>query len=401
MSTHITNAFSDEVVRLDLLRQRAFNLRWAQQPADVIPLTAADPDFPVCDAIREELVRYVRDGVLSYGPAEGLPAFREAVAEWIDKSRQIPCNAGSIFATDSAASGMAVVAKASLKDGDEVFVPDPVDFLFQHTVERAGAVAVRVPITPATSAEEFIRELTRRMTARTRMLWLCNPHNPLGVVYPREWLVQVCEWAVSKGLRILSDEIWSDIVYSPHQHVSVAALSEEIARNTVTVYGFSKNFGLAGLRVGCIVCTNPEWLKNIVATSDAASTVYGVSVLSQVAVVAAVRHGKAWLDQFIRHLQAQRDFAVERLSRWPGATASPPQGTYVVFPSIKGLDDDSERFCEMLRREAKVALVPGAPRWFGPGAQGHVRICFATSHAILSEAFERMDAVIKESLAIP
>ncbi|HEV2990670.1 MAG TPA: pyridoxal phosphate-dependent aminotransferase [Candidatus Angelobacter sp.] len=395
MSPLTTSAFSDEAVRLDLLRQRAFNLRWAQQPADVIPLTAADPDFPACEAIREELVRYVNDGVLSYGPAEGLPAFRESVAEWINTSRQIASDAGHIFATDSAASGMAVVARTSLKNGDEVLIPDPVDFLFQHTVERAGAVAVRVPVTQTTTSEEFIRELAARMTSRTRMLWLCNPHNPLGVVYSREWLLQVCEWAVGKGLRILSDEIWSDIIYSPHRHTSIAALSPEIARNTVTVYGFSKNFGLAGLRVGCVICTNPEWLKNIVATSDAASTVYGVSVLSQVAVIAAVRHGRAWLNEFIRHLQSQRDFVVERLSRWPGVTVSPPHGTYVAFPSIKDLDDDSERFCEMLHREARVALVPGAPRWFGPGAQGHVRICFATSRAILKEAFDRMDAVIK------
>ena len=83
--------FSDDAVQLDLLRERAFNLRWAQQPADVIPLTAADPDFPVCPAIQERLVRYVRDGVLSYAPPEGLPQFREAVAEWLTKTRRIVC----------------------------------------------------------------------------------------------------------------------------------------------------------------------------------------------------------------------------------------------------------------------------------------------------------------------
>src|SRR5579859_6339226 len=142
--------FSDDAVRLDLLRERAFNLRWAQQPGDVIPLTAADPDFPVCPAIREALIRYVSDGVLSYGPAEGLPQYREAVAAWIKAARQIACSASSIFATDSAASAMAVIARASLKSGDEVLIADPVDFLLQHTVERTGAVAVRVSMTTAT-----------------------------------------------------------------------------------------------------------------------------------------------------------------------------------------------------------------------------------------------------------
>src|SRR5215510_8972417 len=87
------NFFSDDAVPLELLRQRAFNLRWAQQPADVIPLTAADPDFPICPAIQERLIGYVREGVLGYVPPEGLPQFREAVAEWMHSTRGIDCKA--------------------------------------------------------------------------------------------------------------------------------------------------------------------------------------------------------------------------------------------------------------------------------------------------------------------
>jgi aspartate/methionine/tyrosine aminotransferase len=386
--------FSDDAVPLELLHERAFNLRWAQQPPDVIPLTAADPDFPICPAIQEQLIRYVRDGVLSYGPPEGLPRFREAVAEWMCATRQLDCTPASVFATDSAASGMAVVARASLKLGDEVLIPDPVDFLFQHTIERAGAVPVRVRSNPATTAEEFIADAETHISSRTRMLWLCNPHNPLGVVYPKDWLRKVAEWAIARGLRILSDEIWSDIVYPPQQHVSLASLFPEIAHNTVTVYGFSKNFALAGLRVGCVICTDPAWYKQILATSDAESTVFGVSVLSQVAVIAALQDGRAWLADFVRHLQDQRDYVASRLARWPGVTVSQPQGTYVIFPNIRSLDDDAERFCEQLREKARVALVPGAARWFGPGAKGHIRICFATSRGILQKAFDRMDPVV-------
>ena len=381
-------------MRLDLLRERAFNLRWAQQPADVIPLTAADPDFPISPAIQEQLVRYVRDGVLSYGPAEGLPQFREAVAEWMRSTREMDCAPEQVFAVDSAASGMAVLARASLSPGDEVLIPDPVDFLLHHTVQRAGAVPVRVSVGRSTRAEEFIAGMEARLTPRTRMLWLCNPHNPLGVVYTREWQKKVAEWAIERGLRLVSDEIWSDIVYTPHRHVSLASLSPEIARSTVTVYGFSKNFALAGLRVGCLICADPAWKKEIVAASDAESTVYGVSVLSQVAVIAALHEGREWLAGFVKHLQAQRDYVLERLKRWPEVTAQSPQGTYVVFPDVGRLAADSERLCEYLRERARVALVPGAPRWFGPGAKGHVRICFATSHRILQEAFDRLEPVV-------
>jgi aspartate/methionine/tyrosine aminotransferase/2-polyprenyl-6-methoxyphenol hydroxylase-like FAD-dependent oxidoreductase len=396
-SDHVApSSFSDNIVRLDLLRERAFNMRWAQQPAGVIPLTAADPDFPICPAIQEQLVRHVRDGVLSYGPAEGLPRFREAVAGWMRETRQMDCAVEDVFATDSAASGMAVVARASLTPGDEVLIPDPVDFLLHHTVERAGAVPVRVKVGPGTTAEEFIARMESRLTGRTRMLWLCNPHNPLGVVYSREWQQHVAEWAVSRGLRIVSDEIWSDIVYTPYHHVSLASISPEIARNVVTIYGFSKNFALAGLRVGCVICRDHKWKKEIVAASDAESTVYGVSVLSQVAVIAALTDGREWLAEFVRHLQAQRDYVSNRLAKWPGVTVQQPQGTYVVFPDVLSLADDSEALCRQLVEQARVALVPGAPRWFGPGASGHLRICFATSHRILQEAFDRLEPVISQ-----
>jgi aspartate/methionine/tyrosine aminotransferase len=393
------NSFSDEAVPLELLRRRAFNMRWAQQPAGVIPLTAADPDFTVCPAVQEVLVRYVREGVLSYVPAEGLPEFRETVAEWMRETRGLQCAPEQVFATDSAASGMAVVARACLQPGDEALIPTPVDFLLHHTIEAAGAKVVCVPVTRATSADEFVAGLEAAVTPRTKMLWLCNPHNPLGVVYSREWLQHVCEWAMRRGLKILSDEIWSDIVYQPHRHVATASLSPEIARNTVTVYGFSKNFALAGLRVGCLIVSDPGWKKQIVAASDAESTVYGVSVLSQVAVIAALREGRDWLAGFIRHLQGQRDYAVERLKEWRGVTVEPPQGTYVIFPCTRNLDPDSERLCARLRDEAKVALVPGLARWFGEGSAGHLRICFATSRGILKEAFDRLEPVVKKIAA--
>jgi len=390
------NSFSDDAVPLELLRERAFNLRWAQQPGDVIPLTAADPDFPICPAIREQLARYVQDGVLGYGPPEGLPRFREAVADWMCATRNMGCTPGMVFATDSAASAMAVVARASLKPGDEALVPAPVDFLLHHTIERTGAVPVGVSVSRQTSASEFIAAMEACRTPRTRMLWLCNPHNPLGVVYPGEWLRPVAAWAVARGLRILSDEIWSDIVYQPHHHTAIASLSSEIAAATATVHGFSKNFALAGLRVGCVICADPEWRREIVVASDAESTVYGTSVLSQVAVIAALRDGAAWLAEFVNHLKAQRDYAVERLTRWPGVSVAPPQGTYVIFPNVRGLDADSDRLCRRLHDQARVALVPGLPRWFGEGSAGHVRICFATSRGILQEAFDRMEGVVQE-----
>lgn len=393
--------FGDAAVPLPLLRERAFNLRWAQQPAGVIPLTAADCDFPVSRPVRDRLARYAADGLLGYGPPEGTPEFRRTVAQWLADRYEIDCGPEAVFATDGAAAAMAVVARASLEPGDEVLVPDPVDFLFAHAVTRAGAVPVRVPYHPATTAAEYVAGLAARRTPRTRMVWLCNPHNPWGAVPAAGWLAEVAGWATEQGLRLLSDEVWADVTYPPHRCTSVAALSPPVARNTVTVHGFSKNFALAGLRVGCVVCRDPAWRERIVAAADVRSTVSGVSVLSQVAAVAAMQEGHGWLAGFLAHLREQRDYLLDRLARWPGTSVTPPQGTYVMFPDVGGLDPDAARLCRRLRERARVALVPGTARWFGPGAAGHVRISFATSRGILAEALDRLDPVVHELAATP
>jgi len=386
--------FSDDQVRLDLLRERAFNLRWAQQPADVIPLTAADPDFRCAEPIREALARYARDGVLSYAPPQGLPSYRSAVARWMNERRSVPCAPEHVLATDSAAAAMAVIARTCLAPGDEALIMDPVDFLFQTTISMAGATAVRVPITTQISTDELVCRLERGRTPRTRMLWLCNPHNPLGLVFERTMLEAVVQWAMRHGLLMVSDEIWSDIVHAPHVHCSLASLGPDVAASSVTVYGFSKNFALAGLRIGCIVCHDPALMERLVEASGARTTVFGASVLSQVAAAAAVQECGPWLDAFLAHLLAQRDLLVEHVSRWPGVTLAPPQGTFVAFPDVSSLGMDDEAICKQLLQQARVALVPGAPRWFGPGARGHVRLCFATSRSILCEALRRMEPVM-------
>jgi aspartate/methionine/tyrosine aminotransferase len=391
-----SSLFADEQVPLDLLRARAFNLRWAQQPPEVIPLTAADPDYPVAEPIRDAIARYARDGVLSYAPPEGLPMFREAVARWLCEQKGMRCAAEHIFATDSVAAGMAVIARACLQPGDEALIFDPVDFLFQTSIEMAGAVAVRIPLQPDTGIEALLAALEAARTPRTRMLWLCNPHNPLGKVFDRDSLMAMAQWALRHGLRIVADEIWSDIVYPPAVHCSVASLSDDIAASTLTVYGFSKNFAMAGLRIGCIVCSDGALMERLVDVSGARTTVFGASVLSQVAAVAAVTECEPWLRAFLVHLESQRDLLVEHVKRWPGAVLVPPQGTFVAFPDISAWGLEPEAVCALLRERARVALVPGAPRWFGPGARGHVRICFSTSRGLLSEALQRMAPVVEE-----
>ncbi|MGZ0217921.1 MAG: pyridoxal phosphate-dependent aminotransferase [Acidimicrobiales bacterium] len=385
--------FTDEQVNMPLLRQRAFNLRWAQQPDDVLALTAADPDFPVAPEIRKALGDYVSSGVLSYGPAEGLPSFRRVVADTLMARRNIDCTPERILAADSAASAMFVIARYALRPGDEVIIFDPVDFLFKASAEVAGAKAVLCPIDSKTGTIDM-DGMRKLITPKTKMISVCNPHNPLGLVLSEQDLRAIGEMAVEHDLWIMNDEIWSDIVFDPVRFVSIASLSPEIARRTMTVCGFSKNYGLAGLRIGFLVAPTDEVYEGLVAVSTAPTTAWGAATLSQVGAQAAYEHGGPWLDAFLRHLTKIRDYAAGRLANMPGITVRPPDATYLLFPDITAYGMSSTEMADYLLEEARVAVVPGAAQWFGPGAEGHIRIAFPTSMAIISEALDRIEAAL-------
>jgi aspartate/methionine/tyrosine aminotransferase/2-polyprenyl-6-methoxyphenol hydroxylase-like FAD-dependent oxidoreductase len=381
--------FRDGDVPRDLLRARAFNLRWATLPPDVIPLTAADPDFPAAPEIREALHAYVRGGVFSYGPPEGLAEYREACAEVMRTRRGVPCEADRVLAVDSAAAGLRHLARLLLRPGDEAIVFDPVDFLFRASVESVGASVRLLPVDPATG--RFDRDaLARLISPRTRVLAVCNPHNPVGRVFDRHELLALGQFAVEHDLQIIDDGVWADIVFAPHAYVAMASLGEPIAARTWSVHGFSKTFSLAGLRVGYVVAPSPGDFLRLLEASGAATTMTGTSTLSQVAAAAAYTRAWPWAESFVVYLRWLRDLALRRLARFPRLTCRSPEGTYVLFPAIDA-PIDAETLAARILNVARVAVVPGAARWFGPGARGHLRLAFCTSEGILNEALDRME----------
>lgn len=384
--------FADAAVDLAVLRERSFNLRWATLPTDVIPLTAADIDFPVAAEIREAIKAWIDRGYFSYGPAEGLPEFRAAAATMLRTRKGLTnASAEQILATNSAAAGLEIAARFMLEPGAEAIISDPVDFLFQRSVEVAGGTSVRWRCDPATGAVDF-DELAKLITPRTRMIGLCNPLNPIGKVWTTQELAKLAELANKHDLWILSDEIWSDIVYGDARHVSIASEQFGVAARTVTVTGLSKTFGLAGLRIGLLHASDEAVVEGLLEASGARSTANGAVTISQAAAVAAWEQGWDWADAFLQHLDAQREFAVRRLREIPGVDLRAPDGCYVLFPSIRRTGRSSEWIAEHLLEHHRVAVVPGAARWFGPGAEGHIRISFATSRAVLEEGLTRVAA---------
>lgn len=397
-ATHDQDLFSDAAVDRAVLRKRAYNHRWAEQPPDVIPLTAADPDFPAPQPVRDAIIEYASAGYFSYGPPTGLPEFRETVSRVVRERKGIDVPAARVLPIDSAARAMFVLARVVLEPGDEAIIFDPVDFLFKSAIEAAGGVPRYCPVDTFSGTFDTAR-LEELVTDRTRMIGVCNPQNPVGRVLREAEVAGLAEFAARHDLWIMNDEIWSDIVYDDEEVAfhSMHALPPDLTAKTVTIYGFSKTFAMAGLRAAFMLCPSNEAYRLLLNGSDMPSTAGGIAPIIQVAAAAAFRDAWPWVAAFVRHLREQRDYAVERLARMDGIRCSRPEGTYVLFPDTSRLGLSSGDLVDTLLQDARVAVVPGTPAFFGPGGAGHIRICYATSRTILSEGLDRIENWIQQS----
>lgn len=381
-----------ENVNLKALKKKAYNLRWAEVEDGVIPLTAADPDYPCSDEIKKAMMEYIEDGYFSYTPKMGLESFRESFARYVFETKGEKIDPKLVLPVDSAARAMFIIARAFLKPGDEMIVFDPCDFLFREACLSAGAtpVSFSCPIDIKTRKMD-LTHLEEYITPKTRMLGLCNPHNPYGLTYTVEeldYIMKICE---KYDLYIMNDEIWSDIIYKDAKFNSIYSLGNDRCDRVLSLFGYSKSFGLAGLRIGNLYCTNEDNFNRLVEASDVLSTAGGATSISQVAASAAMDKTKEWKAELIEHLMGNRDYAVDYINNEiPGLKAYKPMGTYLLYVDISEYGMSGKDFTEYLKKEVKLAIVPGGHQFFGDQSEGHVRICFATSREILSEGLRRL-----------
>ena len=233
------------------------------------------------------------------------------------------------------------------------------------------------------------------VTKKTKLICLCNPLNPTGKVFTKEELFQLGKIACKYNLIILSDEIWSDIIFFPNVFTSIASIDQEIRDRTITITGFSKSYGLAGLRIGAVMAHNQNHFLKLIDASLHNSTIHGANVLSQVAATTALTKCEYWLNDFLKHLTSMRALLVEELNTIPGFNCLAPEGCYVAFTNITATNKTSQEIHEFLLKEAKVAVVPGLKKWFGDHADGYIRMSFATSDQILRDAIYRIKSVMK------
>ncbi|UNO42513.1 pyridoxal phosphate-dependent aminotransferase [Streptomyces sp. MST-110588] len=386
--------FDDAQVRPGLLRQRS-PLRWGACPPGVIPLTAAEPDFPGPPVVRDALISAVADGYFPYASPLGCDELRETFCEVARARYGITGHPGSVVPTPGTAAALWGVVHLLCGQGDECILLDPVDLLFGQAVDAAGARRVYCPVDKSTGLLDADR-LASLITSRTALICLCNPHNPLGTVFDERTLRAVAETAGRHRIPILCDEVWNEIVHPPGRHISMASLETGNSRRIYTVTGLSKTFALPGLRTGFVLAPTPREADALQLTFQRLGAAYSMTPFSQAGALAALRHGWPWKDAFLEHLRGVRDYCVDRLNAIPGITCGRPEGTYVLFPDVSATGLSSRAMGGFLLSRARVAVVPGTPEWFGPAAEGNIRISYATSRAVVREALDRIAEAVEE-----
>lgn len=364
------------------LNENAFNMRWANVEEDHIPLTAADWDIEASSAVREAVTTYLQFNSFPYGNNSGLKAFQNAIAFHFNNRKNASILSEEVIATNSAAKAIDDVYSFLLKEGDEILIADPVDFLLAECARRKNIGIKRYQ---QRSNGIDLAELDKLISSKTKALVLCNPHNPLGYVLSKDQLESLSKWADEKGLLIISDEVWSDIVHTEEPFTSIRAVNS----NAWIVYGLSKGFGLAGLRIGAIVAPSEEQAILLADIQGYARTIEGASTLSQIAATAAIEKGWAHTQEAVLLFKKNLEHAVIAFNKIDFLSCGMPQGTFVLtvrHPS----QWNTQLLCERLANEAKVHVVPGLEKWFGPGAIGTFRISLATTPEIASEGIERI-----------
>lgn len=353
-----------------------------------ISLGVGEPDFVTPYHIRNAAIDSLLDGETQYTSNWGKPSLRREIAYYLDHRYGLRYDPKSeILVTVGASEGIDLALRALLNPGDEVLVPEPSYVSYRPGVVFAGGVPVPIKTEDSRNFVLTAEELESAVTPRTKALILPYPNNPTGAIIGREALQKLRDVILRHDLVVISDEIYSELTYSPEGHVSIASLPEMWER-TIYLNGFSKAFAMTGWRVG-YVCA-PEALMDVMVKIHQ-YTIMCASTQGQVAAEEALRQGRE--DGYADVLTMRQSYDHRRrlmLSafREMGLSCFEPLGAFYVFPSVKGTGLTSEQFCEQLLREKLVACVPGTA--FGACGEGHIRCCYATALDQLDIALNRI-----------
>jgi aspartate/methionine/tyrosine aminotransferase len=359
----------------------------AESIPGTLKLCYGESDLPTPDFIIRASSDAMKAGHTYYTHTAGYSELREAIAAKTNELHGIDVRASEVMSTVGASMAIYAAIRACVGPGDNVIVISPAYSIFVNATIIAGAEPREVPL--ALDGNRFhldLDRIERAIDANTRLLIVNSPHNPTGCMISVAEQHALLALADRHDLTILSDEVYERIVYSDSiaPSLAVAAAAHGLQHRLIVVNSFSKTYNMTGWRLGWAQSTE-QTIKTMYKavefmTSNAASMV-------QQAGIVALRDGEAFVAELRAAYAARRQQALSGLAKIPGLTIIQPDGAFYVFLKVDGLSD-SIAFTERLVREGGLALTPGLA--FGPHGEGYVRLCFASSEGVISDALERL-----------
>ena len=370
-------------------RRNSNSIKWLRYPKDVLPMWVADMDFPAPKPILSKLHKAIDHGVMGYEMPT--PALLETVAARMDRLYGWKVKPESVVAVTGIVSGFSVAARMSCTPKRGLLVQTPVYNEFHEVKTNLGVPQLDAPLVRRVNGNvlsyEIDWDIFEKQVKKAGMFLLCNPHNPLGIIYSRKDLLKMAELCIKNDVLIVSDEIHSELILDGNKFTPMAKLSAEIAKHTITLVSPSKTFNVPGLFCGFAVIPNEDLRKRYEQEVGKLRLHVGSSGL-YAAEAAFSGQCDGWLRDLLRYLTGNRDFISEYVTQYmPEVRVTIPDATYLGWLDFSQLGLDGSPY-EYFLKNAKVAVSDG--RIFGKAGEGHIRLNFGTSRKLLEQGLERM-----------
>ena len=355
-----------------------------EEMTDAISLGIGEPDFVTPWHIRDAGIYSLERGHTKYTSNAGMLELRREIANYLRRRFDLEYDyTNQILVTVGGSEAIDLAIRVLVNPGDEVIIPVPSFVCYGPLTEMAGGVPVYVELTAENGFRLTPEQLKAAITPRTKALVLPFPSNPTGGIMERRDLEAIAQVLKDNDIMVISDEIYAELTYG-QRHVSPANLTQLYDR-TVVVNGFSKSHAMTGWRMGYVCAPQP-----VIAAMTKLHQfgIMSAPTTSQYAAIEAMRSGDEDIAHMREEYDSRRRYLVENLNRI-GLDCFEPKGAFYVFPCIRSSGLSSDEFCERFIREEKVAVIPGTA--FGPGGEGYVRACYASSMRDLTESISRLD----------
>jgi aspartate aminotransferase len=366
-----------------LVRARALEA----QGKSVVHLEIGEPDFPTPAHVIEAAKQALDAGWTHYGPTQGLPELREAIAEQVSRTRRIRVGAEHVSVVPGGKPIIFFPVLALLEPGDEVIYPNPGFPIYESMINFLGAKAVAMPLEESRGFSFDLDLFRDRLTDRTKMVILNSPQNPTGGVIPPDDLKAIADMLKDRDVIVLSDEIYSRIYYGNEAPASIASFPGMLEK-TIVLDGFSKTYAMTGWRMGYGVM--PAWLveavNKLMVNSNSCTATF-----TQRAGIAALRGPQDCVENMVAEFRRRRDAICRGLNEVPGFQCPIPGGAFYAFPNVTGTGMPSKELADLLLYEAGVSCLNGG--CFGSYGDGYIRFSYANSLENLEEAVRRIKAV--------